>query len=453
MAGIKKKPTAADPVALAEAGVKYALATYVDMHGVAKAKMVPLTHYEQMLAGSELFTGAANDGVPQEVCDEEVSAHPDPKSWKILPWNPQIAWFASDLWCEGKPFEPCSRNILNRVLDKAAAMGFGMNLGMEAEFFMLQDSPGGGYEPLSKKPNLDKPCYDVSRILDNMGWLSELVESMNGLGWDVYSFDHEDGIGQFEMDFTYFDARTMADNYVFFRVMANEIARKHGGFASFMPKPFGDRAGSGAHLNMSLYDINTGANLFVDKNDARGCGLSALGYKFIAGILRHLPAICAVVAPTVNSYKRLLKHGSASGFTWAPVLCCYGNNNRTNTLRVPLGGGRVELRAADSSCNPYLAAAMVLAAGLEGIEQDLDPGDPHLENMYLKTPPELAEMGIKMLPATLAEAVDAFEADAFTKTVFGEVMHKAWIEYKREEWRQYINYVSDWEKQRYLKFF
>jgi glutamine synthetase len=442
----------ADQQSLAAAGVKYLLASYVDMHGAAKAKMVPIGHFEQMMAGSELFTGAANDGVPQEVCDEEVSARPDAKSYKILPWNPEIAWFASDLWCAGKPFEPGSRNILGRVLEKAKAMGFGMNLGMEAEFFMLQDTPEG-YAPLSKKPHLDKPCYDVSRLLDNMGWLGELVGAMDQLGWDVYSFDHEDGIGQFEVDFTYFDALTMADNYVFFRVMANEIAAKHGGFASFMPKPFGDRAGSGAHLNMSLYDMATGENLFVDKTDARGCGLSALGYKFIAGVLKHLPAICAVVAPTVNSYKRLLKHGSASGFTWAPVLCCYGNNNRTNTLRVPLGGGRVELRAADSACNPYLAAAMVLAAGLEGIAQDLDPGDPHLENMYLKTPAELRDMGIRMLPATLAEAVDAFEADGFTQTVFGPAMHKAWIDYKREEWRQYINYVSDWEKQRYLKFF
>ena len=328
-----------------------------------------------------------------------------------------------------------------------------MNLGMEAEFFMFRDTPDGGYAPLSAKPHLDKPCYDVSRLLDNMGWLGELVGAMNGLGWDVYSFDHEDGIGQFEVDFTYFDAMTMADNYVFFRVMANEIARKHGGFASFMPKPFGDRAGSGAHLNMSLYDLETGANLFKTETDPRGCGLSPLGYKFIAGVLRHLPAICAVVAPTVNSYKRLLKHGSASGFTWAPVLCCYGNNNRTNTLRVPLGGGRVELRAADSACNPYLAAAMVLSAGLEGIEQDLDPGDPHLENMYLKSPAELAAEGIRMLPATLAEAVDAFAADPLSETVFGPAMRTAWIDYKREEWRQYINYVSDWEKTRYLKFF
>ncbi len=175
MAGGATKKPPADPKALAAAGVKYCLASYVDMHGVAKAKMVPISHYEQMMKGSELFTGAANDGVPQEVSDEEVSARPDAKSWMILPWNPEVAWFSSDLYCAGAPFEPGSRNILGRVLDKAKSMGLGMNLGMEAEFFMFKDTPEGGYAPLSTKPHLDKPCYDVSRILDNMGWLGELV--------------------------------------------------------------------------------------------------------------------------------------------------------------------------------------------------------------------------------------------------------------------------------------
>jgi glutamine synthetase len=275
---------------LAAAGVRYMLASYVDMHGVSKAKMVPIGHYAQMMAGSELFTGAAVDGVPQAVCDEEVSAHPDAASAKILPWAPQIAWFASDLYCEGKPFEAGSRNILQRVKARAAALGFGMNLGMEAEFFMLQDTPSG-YAPLSTRPHLEKPAYDAARLLDNRGWITELVAAMDGLGWDVYSFDHEDGIGQFEIDFNYFDVLTMADNYVFFRLMAGEIARQHGGFASFMPKPFADRAGSGAHLNMSLYDAASGANLFKTDHDPRGCGLSELGYHFIAGVLAHLPAM------------------------------------------------------------------------------------------------------------------------------------------------------------------
>lgn len=438
---------------LTATGVKYMLASYVDMHGVSKGKVVPVEHLKRMLSGSELCTGAAVDGVPQDVNDEEVAAHPDPASCTILPWNSDVAWFASDLWCEGKPFEPCSRNILKRVVAKAEKMGFSMNLGMEAEFFVLRDDPVAGYKPLSDRKHLEKPAYDVARTLDNLGWIGELVQSMNRLGWDVYSFDHEDGIGQFEVDFNFSDALTTADRFVFFRLMAHEIARKHGGFATFMPKPYADRAGSGAHLNMSLADIASGANLFVDANDPRGCGLSKVGYHFLAGVLKHLHAICAVVAPTVNSYKRLVLKGSMSGFTWAPVWACYGNNNRTNTIRIPSGGGRVELRAADSACNPYLAAAFVLAAGLEGIEQGLDAGDPQTENMYLKSETELNALGITRLPQTLEEALDAFDADPLSLDVLGGVMKKSWLDFKRDEWLSYLNHVSDWEKARYLKFY
>lgn len=438
---------------LVAGGVEYMLASYVDMHGVPKGKVVPIGHLGRMMSGSELCTGAALDGVPQDVSDEEVAAHPDPASCIVLPWKKDIAWFASNLWCEGKPFEACSRNILKRTVDKAADMGFIFNLGMEAEFFVLRDDGEGGFRPMSDRKHLDKPAYDVVRMLDNMGWMSELVSAMNSLGWDVYSFDHEDGIGQFEVDFRYFDALSMADRFVFFRMMAHEIARKHGGFATFMPKPYGDRAGSGAHFNMSLADKKTGKNLFEDVGDRRGCGLSKLGYQFLAGVLKHLPAICAVVAPTVNSYKRLVLKGSMSGFTWAPVWACYGNNNRTNTLRIPLGGGRVELRAADSSCNPYLGAAMVLAAGLEGIEQGMDPGDPHTENMYLKSEAELKELGIGRLPRTLGEAVECFAADPLSEAVFGPAMYKCWLEYKQDEYISYLNHVSDWEHKRYLKFF
>ena len=438
---------------LVSEGVKYLLASYVDMHGVSKGKAVPVAHLDRMLAGSELCTGAALDGIPQDVSDEEVAAHPDPASCAVLPWKTDVAWFASDLWCQGKPFDACSRNILKRALAKADALGYGLNLGMEAEFFVLQDDPVLGFKPISDRKHLEKPAYDVPRTLDNLDWIGELIDSMNSLGWDVYSFDHEDGIGQFEIDFRYFDALSMADKFVFFRMMAHEIARKHGGFATFMPKPYGDRAGSGAHFNMSLADKKTGKNLFADAADPRGCGLSKLGYQFLAGILKHLPAICAVVAPTVNSYKRLVLKGSMSGFTWAPVWACYGNNNRTNTLRIPLGGGRVELRAADSSCNPYLGAALVLAAGLEGIANELDPGDPHTENMYLKSEAELKEMGVYHLPRTLDEAVDAFAADPLSEVTFGPAMKKAWVDFKRDEWLSYINHVSDWERARYLKFY
>jgi glutamine synthetase len=445
--------TAPSEAELEAAGVKYLAASFVDMHGVSKAKIVPIHHYDRMMGGSELFTGAALDGVPQDVSDEEVAAVPDPASVKILPWDTEVAWFAGDLWCEGKPFEAGSRNILKRVLDTASAGGFGMYMGMEAEFFVLEDQADGSYAPVSTRPHLEKPAYDLSRILDNKAWMGELAEAMNTLDWGLYSFDHEDGIGQVEMDFKYFPVLEMADNYVFFRMMANEIARKHGAFATFMPKPYGDRAGSGAHYNMSLYDLSSRANLFASDDDPRGNHLTTMGYQFVAGVLKHLPAICAVVAPTVNSYKRLIKQGSMSGFTWAPIYCCYGNNNRTNTVRIPLEGKRVELRAADSSCNPYLGAALVLAAGMEGINEGLDPGEPHLDNMYLKSDAELQAMGISMLPTTLAEALDAFEADPLTKSVFGDAMFKSWLEFKRQEWLDYMHHVSDWEKTRYLKFF
>ncbi|WP_035382553.1 type III glutamate--ammonia ligase [Ferriphaselus sp. R-1] len=447
----QKADTQAVRTALESQGVKYALASFVDMHGVGKSKVVPLSHFEQMVKGSELFTGAALDGVPQEVNDEEVSSHPDLSSATVLPWNKEVVWFASDLYHKGQPFEACSRGILQRVTEQAAQMGYVFNLGIETEFFVLKDGPDGKPVPTSERDTLAKPCYDVRGYLDSYGYLDELVQAMNDLGWDVYSFDHEDANGQFETDFMYCDGLKMADRFIFFRLMANELARKRGHFATFMPKPFKDRTGSGAHYNMSLADSKTGKNLFEDKSDP--AGLSKLGYQFIAGILKHAPAICATIAPTVNSYKRLVRRGSMSGFTWAPVHISYGTNNRTNMLRIPLGGGRVECRAVDMSCNPYLAAATLLAAGLEGIREGLDPGAPHVENMYHYSENELHERGIRYLPRTLGEAVEAFEADPFSKQVFGELMFGSFVNFKRQEWTDYHNHVSEWELQRYLKFF
>ncbi len=439
---------------LQEKNVKYLIPSFVDMHGIPKTKMVPIAHLEKMLSGSEMFTGAALDGVPQDVADDEVAAHPDPDSCMIVPWRSDAAWFASDLWNCGEPFPACSRGILKRALKQAGDMGFTVNCGIEAEFFVLQETTDG-LKPVSPLEDLDKPAYDAIRLIDNLdSWLGETVDAMNALGWDVYSFDHEDGIGQFEIDFDYAEALTMADRFVFLRVLTNEIARKHGCFSSFMPKPFGDKAGSGAHYNVSLADAN-GVNLFDVGNheDKRGCGLTDLGYQFVGGVMRHLPAIQAVAAPTVNSYKRLIMKGSTSGYTWAPCFVSYGNNNRTNTIRIPSGGGRVELRSADSACNPYLGIAMMIAAGLEGIRDQADPGDPHRDNLYLKSEKERNKDGVVWLPRTLQEAVDEFENDALSKEVFGELMYDAWRKFKRAEWLSYLNHVSDWERSQYLKRF
>ena len=433
-------------------GVRYALASFVDLHGVCKAKAVPIDHLHAMASGSELFTGAALDGVPQDVSDDEVAAIPDLSSAVVLPWRPDTVWFASTLQLGSDPFDACSRNILSRVRDQAAAMGLCFNLGVETEFFVLRRESNGHLVPASASDTLDKPCYDLRGLLDNLDWLGELVQAMNGLGWGVYSFDHEDGNGQFETDFAYADCLTTADRVTFFRLMAREITRKHGLIASFMPKPFADRTGSGAHFNMSLADLQQGNNLFAPA-DGSAAWVSQMGLQFIAGILRHAPAICAVMAPTVNSYKRLVVQGSMSGFTWAPVFVCYGNNNRTNMLRIPGAGSRVECRAADSSCNPYLAAAMLLAAGLEGIREGLDPGPPNLLNAYRLTPEERAARGLTTLPRTLGEAIEAFAADPLSREVFGDAMAEAYIDFKRDEWNSFHSAISDWERDRYLELF
>jgi len=425
---VAKKPGSASALRkrLESQGVKYALASYVDIHGVCKSKMVPISHLERMMGGSELCTGAALDGVPQDVSDEEVSPHPDAASVIVCPWRQDVAWFASDLYCEGEVFEPCSRQIFKKVLDSAKKMGYQFNFGIEPELFLLYENESGKILPVGERDDLAKPAYDVKTTLDSLPLLDSIVEHLQQAGFDVYSFDHEDGNGQFEIDFNYFEGLEMADRFVFFRLLVNEVADQHGCFASFMPKPFADRAGSGAHYNMSLADIKTGKNLFESKNDSRGCD---------------------------NSYKRLIKEGSMSGFTWAPVFACFGNNNRTNAVRVPLGGGRVELRAADISNNPYLGGALVLAAGLEGIREKIDPGAPHTENMYLKSPQQLARLKVSYLPRTLEEALDAFEKDPLTEQVFGSLMKKTFLEFKREEWESYMNHVSDWEVEKYMKFY
>jgi glutamine synthetase len=442
---------------LVEQGVKYAISGYVDMHGALKGKIVPIAHFQRMAKGSELYTGAALDGLPQEVNEEEVSSHPDIEGGFILPWRRDTAFFPSNLYCHGVPFEACSRNVLNRQTSAAADAGYVFNLGIETEFYVLDRVDGNPVpQTVSERDRLSKPCYDVRTAVDNFEWLTELVDAMNELGWDVYSFDHEDAQGQFEIDWMYNDCTTISDRMCFFRWMAGEIARKHGHFASFMPKPFADRTGSGAHMNMSLASIDTGANLFKPANEAddpKGVGLSELGCHFVAGILKHAKAICAVIAPTVNSYKRLVRQGSMSGSTWAPIFISYGNNNRTNMLRVPLAGGRVECRAADISMNPYLASAMMLAAGMEGIAEGLDAGAPHTENLHKYTAADIERSGIQLLPRNLDDAIEAFEADPLSRRVFGDSLFEEWVSMKKQECDAYRFHITDWERDRYLTFF
>ncbi len=440
---------------LVDAGVKYCIGAYVDLHGVPKGKIVPVAHFEHFAAGSELYTGYALDGLGQLPNDDEISSVPDLDQITVLPWNKEVAWMPADNHFHGEPYPVSTRVALKKVVAEAAELGYAFNLGIECEvYFVKHDGPGRISVP-NPDDNLVKSCYDLKRFFDQYPMVTGIVETLNGLGWDVYSFDHEDGNSQFEFDFQYADGLTMADRYVFFRLLAKKIAADHGLLATFMPKPFADKTGNGAHFNMSLGDLKTGANLFAcaPADDPKGLGLTPLGYAFIAGVLRHGRALCAAFAPTVNSYKRLVRKGAMGYYSWAPVFNSFGTNNRTNSIRVPMGGGRCESRNADSACNPYLAAALVLAAGLEGIRENLDPGLPQSENLYELSDAQLAERGIQPLPKTLAEAVDAFEADPFVERVLGSALKNEFVALKRAEWEEYHTTVSAWEIEKYASLY
>ncbi len=440
---------------LSDKGVKYCIGAYVDIHGVPKAKVVPVHHLRNMARGSERYTGYALDGLGQAPNDDEITSVPDFSRLIHLPWEPKIAWIPADNHFQGKPYPLNTRVALQNQLATAAEMGFGMNLGIECEVFLLRQNDDGSLTVPDAEDKLTKSCYDLRGFSNSFGWLDKIASAMNGLGWDLYSFDHEDANGQFEFDFNYADALTTCDRLTFFRFMAKHYAREEGLIATMMPKPFADKTGNGAHFNMSLYDLNNGANLFAcdPGKDPRGIGLTPLGYNFIAGILKHGRALCAVFAPTVNSYKRLVRRGSMSYFSWAPVFNSYGSNNRTNSVRVPAGGGRCESRNADGAVNPYLAATMVLAAGLEGIREGLDPGKPNEDNLYAISEDERRARGIDFLPQTLQEAVAAFAADPLAQAALGKELRDEFIRYKSEEWEEYHLSISRWEVERYSYMF
>lgn len=440
---------------LKDKGIKYCIGAYVDIHGIPKGKFVPVDHLEHMAHGSELYTGYALDGLGQAPNDDEIASVPDLNSITQLPWQPEVAWMPADNTFKGEPYEINTRVALKKVLKQAADLGYGMNLGIECEVFVLKQDDDGKISVPNKDDKLTKSCYDVRSFMDQFNWLDKMSTTINDLGWDLYSLDHEDANGQYEFDFKYSDALTMCDRFIFFRYMAKEYARQEGLIATLMPKPFADKTGNGAHFNMSLYDPKTGENLFAcdPKDDPRGLGLTQLGYQFIAGVIKHGRALCATFAPTVNSYKRLLRQGDMAYFSWAPVFNSFGSNNRTNSIRVPMNGGRCESRNADGAVNPYLAAALVLAAGLEGIKEGLDPGNPQDDNLYELSEAQRAERGIEFLPQNLAEAVKAFADDPFVEETLGKELRDEFIRYKQNEWDSYHKSVSDWEIERYTHLF
>ena len=430
-----------------EKGIEFFLCSFVEMTGAPKAKVVPAVHLEDMAQGSAGFAGFAAGNMGQGPHDTDMVAIPDFNSLSILPWRPNVAWVASDITVDEEPWPYCPRTILQRQLAQARDKGYVLKTGVEPEFILTRQNEQGVFAPLDPLDTLSKPCYDLRALHRNLDFTTALLSHMQELGWDPYANDHEDANCQFEINWTYSDCLTTADRHTFFRWMVRTVAEEQGYIATFMPKPFSHLTGNGCHFHTSVWDAETDANLFLDKADENG--LSEFAYHFIGGLKHHARAITAVTAPIVNSYKRLIRGAPVSGATWAPVYISYGASNRTQMIRIP-GPGRIENRTIDGAANPYLAPAVMLAAGLDGVENKMPAGDRNDRNLYEVAEEELEAEGTGFLPTNLIEALDELEQDEVIKAALGRKYADYYIQVKRAEWKRYHDSVSQWEVENYL---
>jgi glutamine synthetase len=445
---------------LSRRGVKYVMGGWIDVLGRSKSKMVPVEHLPALLAGSERYTPRGMGGIgvmtPHE---DECVAIPDLSTLQVFPWDGRFAWMAADLSFGGRePFALCPRSALKCQLAKAASAGYTVNLGVETEFYAFTpDSvdgpprpgqPAGYLVPMTRSGALrPTPAYDTASTLDAITFLDRMADCMSELNFGLFSFDHEGGDGQFEFDFAYDEALRMADKISLFRIMARQVAQEFGLLATFMPKPYTGSWGSGHHANMSLADVNTGENLFRETGPDGSAGWSELTYAFVAGVLKHARSIAAVATPTVNSYKRLTARLRDGEISWAPIWASYGDNNRSCMIRLPRNRPAIENRAVDSAANTYLATALIVAAGIEGIEKNLHPGEPISSQTYdWQTPPPNATR----LPRTLLEAIDAFADDPLVHETFAPQLISDYVTMKNQEWDAYHSEVTDWERSQYL---
>jgi len=417
-------------------GIKYFLISFLDLFGNMRAKLVPATAIDDVAKAGAGFAGFATwlDMTP---ADSDMLAMPDNASLIQLPWKPEVAWLASNVVMDGESVEQGPRNVLVNLLARAKKAGFQMKTGVECEYFLILPDGSAISDPDDKQ---SKPCYDQQALMRRYDVVSEICDSMIALGWGPYQNDHEDGNGQFEMNWDYDDALVTADRHAFFKFMVKSIAEKHGLRATFMPKPFQDLTGSGCHAHVSLWSKN-GKNAFHD--DKGELGLSQTAYHFIGGVLHSAEALCAITNPTVNSYKRINAPETLSGATWSPNTATYTGNNRTHMIRIP-DSGRFEFRLADGAANPYLLQAGLLAAGLDGIENKRDPGKRLDINMY--TDGHKAK-GAKKLPLNLLDALRAFEKSPVMKDGLGKPLVSAYSKLRHADWRAYSRHLTDWERE------
>jgi glutamine synthetase len=444
------EPAAADAgrISLADIakahGVRFLLATFVDMTGKPCAKLVPVEAADELENGAMGFAGYAAGLIGQKPQDSDLIAVPDLASFTPVPFIKEgLAIIHCDPYVDGKPWPYAPRVILKNTLARLANKGMQAKVGAEVEYFLVKKNDDGTLSTADARDDSPRPCYDARGVTRMYDHLTSISDAINGLGWGNYANDHEDAAGQFEQNFNYADALTTADRVVTLRYILNILAEQRGMTATFMPKPFTDRTGTGLHFHLSLWS-GTDALFPADAHDDdRGLGISSLAYSFIAGILDHAPALQAFLAPTVNSYKRTGATTSSSGATWSPRKASFGGNDRTHMIRVP-DNKRIELRSGDGSANPYLAIATAIAAGLDGVEKAADPGAP--------SGPGESRPDAHLLPATLLHAVEALRKDpVILSSLSGDARIGAYYaDAKEEEFLSWHNQVSDWEIRTYL---
>ncbi|MEL7097569.1 MAG: type III glutamate--ammonia ligase [Pseudomonadota bacterium] len=431
----------------AERGVKYFMISFTDLFGGQRAKLVPAQAIAEMQEEGAGFAGFATwlDMTPAH---PDMLAVPDPASVIQLPWKPEVAWVAANPVMEGADVAQAPRNVLRRLIDDAATEGLHVKTGVEAEYFLLTPEGTQISDPFDIAA---KPCYDQQAVMRRYDVVREICDYMLDLGWGPYQNDHEDANGQFEMNWDYDDVLATADKHSFFKFMTKSVAEKHGFRATFMPKPIEGLTGNGCHVHVSVWDApgaDATTNVFAGAGDGPTgeVGLSARGKHFLGGIMQHASAMTAITNPTVNSYKRINAPRTASGATWAPNTVTWTGNNRTHMVRVP-GPGRFELRLPDGAANPYLLQAVIIAAGLDGLRTEADPGKRHDIDMYAEGH---KVRGATRLPLNLLDALRAFNRDKELKAAMGEEFAAAFIKLKTDEWNAFLAHFSDWERENTL---
>ena len=426
--------------------IKYFLISFVDLFGVLRSKLVPAQAISEMQKNGAGFAGFATwlDMTP---ADTDMFAIPDPNSLIQLPWNKEVGWLASDLWMSGKPVKASPRVMLKNQIEKLSKKDLIMKSGVECEYFLI--SPDGS-KIADDRDIQSKPCYDQSALMRRYDLIKEICDSMIELGWNPYQNDHEDANGQFEMNWDYSDSLTTADRHTFFKFMVKSLAEKHGLRATFMPKPFENLTGNGCHAHISLWKDKQ--NKFLENGDR--LGLSKTAYNFLGGIMKLAQPLAAFFNPTINSYRRINAPPTKSGASWSPSSISYSGNNRTHMIRVP-DPGRFELRLMDGSSNPYLLQAGIIAAGLDGLNNRIDPGEPLSCNMYTDYK---NYSHLKKLPDEIEDSIQELEDSKELKESFGEDVINSYIklkkleidEFSRQESFNKQDPITDWEKRNTL---